>query len=354
MLVIHDYSAGRRSTNGHSKRDIVFLVWGPHSVRAETMSKYLGACLFFIHTSRIRHLLLLAMTLVILRENKPEVIFCQSGPMTCPLVALIYRYLFARRKRPNIVIDAHNSAFRKPWSKLKFLSRFIMNRAIVTIVTNTELQRTILREYNVKARVLEDPIPKFDESTSQRETDTAKKWQNCHHGPGFKVCVINPFTHDSPLRQILDAAVELDGIAEFYITGDFSKADKILLRKNSNNVILTGFLPISEYVHLLHSVDAIIDLSSDPEVMLAGAYEAVAVGKVLITSDNIPLKRYFNKGTIHVRNSGNEIKKAILRAQEHKQELEQQMHELRYQRQKEWEGKFSSLLTYVLSEGRAA
>ena len=64
---------------------------------------------------------------------------------------------------------------------------------------------------------------------------------------------------------------------------------------------MTGFLDYNIYLDLLQKVDVIMDLTTDDKTMLSGAFEAVALEQPLITSDWIPLRRYFNKGTIYVR-----------------------------------------------------
>jgi hypothetical protein len=113
-------------------------------------------------------------------------------------------------------------------------------------------------------------------------------------------------------------------------------------------VILTGFLSRIEYELLLRYVDAVIDLTVDKGRMQAGAYEAVAAGKALIISDNPPLRRYFNKGTVHVNNSIREIKEAIRRVREKKEQLEIEMHELSIEKQKEWEDKFTNIVRQLM------
>lgn len=343
MLVIRDYTGKKEKSL--SRRDIVFFVWHSHSIRAETISKHLGACLYLLYTSPVRHASLFVKTLNILRKDKPRLIICQSPPMTCSLVALIYRYVFAKEIRSKILIDAHGHAFYKPWSRLKFFTKIIMKRAALIIVSNAEEQNCVFHDYGIKPVVLEDPIPLFD-STVYQENMNSKKWHknNNNSNKVFQVAVINPF-HYSPLQEILNAASELTGVAKFYITGEFSKTKKAFLATKTDNVIITGFLPTNEYISLLSYVDAIIDLTTGQADMLAGAYEAVALEKPLITSYNAPLRRYFNRGTIHINNSACEIKEAIIQVQEKKIQLQREMRELKLERQKEWEQKFSNLVT---------
>lgn len=340
MIIVRDYSSNSEKIirlNYNPK--IVFLVWNKHGIRAETMSKYLGACVYFLYTSRIRHLTLFIHTLNILRKEKPKIIICQSPPISCALISLFYRFLFARKLKPIILVDAHRGSFQEPWSRIKFLTRFVMCESELVIVENTEVQDLVLSTYDTESIILEDPIPIFDKARSRTELIHRQLARKKKNSKFLNVMVINPFTWDSPLKEILEVALKLRDEAKFYLTGDYSKVNSILLERSSN-VILTGFLPRIEYESLLKYVDMVIDLTLDSGRMQAGAYEAIAAGKVLIVSDTPPLRRYFNKGTIHTANSNVEIIQAINEASEKKDQLEKEIHQLSSERQKEWQEKF--------------
>jgi len=153
--------------------------------------------------------------------------------------------------------------------------------------------------------------------------------------------VISSFAFDEPLQAVFDAASELPDVY-FYVTGDKKNADKKLLIKKSDNVIITGFLDYNTYVDLLQKVDVIMDLTTDNKSMVGGAFEAVALEQPLITSNWIPLRRYFNKGTIYINNSSDDIRKAIMFAMTKKEELSKEMHQLKIERMKEWKEKISN------------
>ena len=86
-----------------------------------------------------------------------------------------------------------------------------------------------------------------------------------------------------------------------------------------------------------------MDLTTDDKTMLSGAFEAVALEQPLITSDWIPLRRYFNKGTICVKNSPKDIIDAIMIARKRKEELSMQMHQLKAEKIKEWNDAISKI-----------
>ena len=315
---------------------IVFLVWDRQSIRAYGISKYIGASLHFLFTSRVRHPVLYIRTLQLLRKERPSVIICQSPPITCAFVAMVYKYLFAWMSKPKILIDAHTGAISRPWSKN--FSKIIMKAASANIVINEEQQKYLIQNYNIKPVVLEDPIPDFtDILISAKKQGGYRIEQKAI----FNVAVISSFAYDEPLREVFEAASKLPNVY-FYITGDKKNADKNLLINKLDNVIMTGFLDYNCYVDLLQKVDVIMDLTTENTSLVAGAYEAAALEKPLITSDWIPLKRYFNKGTIYINNSTEEIKRAIMLAMTRKEELSEGMRKLKLERTKDWIEKISN------------
>ena len=136
----------------------------------------------------------------------------------------------------------------------------------------------------------------------------------------MNVAVISSFAYDEPLQEVFEVASQLPDVY-FYVTGDIKNADKNLLTNKPDNVILTGFLDYCIYVDLLQKVDVIMDLTTDNTSIVAGAFEAVALEQPLITSNWIPLKRYFNKGTIYINNSSNDIKEAIMTVNDKKRRI---------------------------------
>jgi hypothetical protein len=318
----------------HSK--IVFLVWDRQSIRASGIAKRIGASLHLLFTSPIKHPLLYLKTLRILRNERPDVIICQSPPITCALMAIVYKYAFSRTKKPKILIDAHTGAIVTPWCK--YVSRLVMSLASCNIVTNKELQDYVVQKYGLKTVILEDPIPDFRGILSTRGTH---KTYNILQKDVFNIAVISSFAYDEPIEAVLDAASQLPDM-RFYITGDKTKLDRKFVNQKLQNVTMTGLLEYDVYLDLLQKVDTIIDLTTDDKTMLSGAYEAVALEQPLIISDWMPLRRYFNKGTIYVNNSPKDIIDAVMVARSKKKELSTEMRSLRLEKTKEWDDKIST------------
>ena len=238
--------------------------------------------------------------------------------------------------KPKILIDVHTGAISKPWSKN--FSRLIMKRASLNIVINKEQQNYLIQNYQIRPIVLEDPIPDFTDILSSAKKQEGYKMEQ---KAIFNVAVISSFAYDEPLQAVFDAASQLPDVY-FYVTGDKKNADKNVLIKKPDNVIFTGFLDYNTYVDLLQKVDVIMDLTTENTSIVAGAYEAVALEQPLITSNWIPLRRYFNKGTIYINNSSDEIRNAIMVAMTKKEELSKEMHQLKIERTKEWKEKISN------------
>jgi hypothetical protein len=316
---------------------IVFLVWDREGIRAYGISKHIGASLHFLHTSRVRHPVLFIKTLQILRKERARIIICQSPPITCAFIAMVYKYLFAWMSKPKIIIDVHTGAISRPWSRN--VSRLIMRHASANLVINKEQQDLLIQKYKIRPIVLEDPIPDFTDILLSANKQNGYKIEQ---KAIFNVAVISSFAYDEPLQIVFDAALQLTDVY-FYVTGDKKNADKKLLTKKPDNVIITGFLDYNTYVDLLRKVDVIMDLTTENTSIVAGAYEAVALEQPLILTNWIPLKRYFNKGTVYINNSSDDIKKALMVAMTKKEELSKEMHQLKIERTKEWKEKISSL-----------
>ena len=193
------------------------------------------------------------------------------------------------------------------------------------------------KNIGLKTVILEDPIPDFRGILSTVETHNR---YNILQKDAFNIAVISSFAYDEPIQAVLDAASQLPDM-QFYITGDKTRLERKFVNQKLQNVTMTGLLEYGVYLDLLQKVDAIIDLTTDDKTMLSGAYEAVALEQPLIISDWMPLRRYFNKGTIYVKNSPKDIREAVMIARSKKEELSTEMRSLRLEKIKEWDDKIS-------------
>ena len=205
----------------------------------------------------------------------------------------------------------------------------------MTIVTNEHLKANV--ELNGgHAFVLPDKIPNIP------ITEPKKKLQG-----KFNILFICRYASDEPYKQVFDAASKLDRSIYIYVTGNCSKR-KISTADLPENVILTGFIPESEYFEMLNSADATIDLTTRENCLVCGAYESVAVEKPMILSKTKALMEYFSMGTVYAENTSEAIRKAILEVINRKTELIAQIKELKSIRKNEWAIKKRNLERIVL------
>ena len=327
---------------------IIFIVWAPHGVRAKNIAESLGAHVEFIHWkfkqkiySPVKYPILFLKTVRILFKERPSIIICQSPPMFCAGAAIVYKTL-VRKKDIKIIIDAHSASFVKPWSHFRCLDKRLMKRAIVTLVSNRELSELVSANYDIRPVILEDRIPNFSQSRTRTNEFNKRSPENKNT---FRITIVASFAPDEPIDEILDASRQMPEI-EFYITGP-NNMTRLPTGRIPSNVTLTGMKDTSSYVSLLKEMDCLMVLTKRDKTLLAGAMEAMALEKPLITSKWPPLLRYYNTGTVHVDNSPEEITAAIKKVREHKNELTRQMSALKIQRMAEWEQKlteFSEIL----------
>ena len=119
------------------------------------------------------------------------------------LVVWIYTKVFGVQ----YVIDAHTGMFDDPrWTWLLPLSRSLSRQAAATIVTNEFLKKQV-ESWGARAIIIGDVPVEFGTG------------EPANLGPGFHVVVINTFSQDEPLDEVLLAAKQLPEV-RFHITGN--------------------------------------------------------------------------------------------------------------------------------------
>jgi len=258
-------------------------------------------------------------TLHILFRERPTTVFVMTPPVAACLPVWIYCLLAGAR----FVIDAHTGAFLDPrWKRLLFLHKWFSRRARTTIVTNEFMQRR-LREWNCTATIVRD-VPVCFASPA---TVTL--------GGACNMTLVSTFTRDEPIGLFFKAAEQVPEVA-FHVTGNYRRAAAAVLDAKPANVRLTGFLPDADYVGLLLASDAVLSLTTLDHTMQRGAYEAVYLGRPVITSNFDLLRRHFSKGTVHVDNTVDGIASGIRRMRDELMRFRTQIEALRRERLEEW------------------
>jgi glycosyltransferase involved in cell wall biosynthesis len=148
--------------------------------------------------------------------------------------------------------------------------------------------------------------------------------------------MVSTFTPDEPLEVFLAAARQVPDI-QFYVTGDYRRAKSKVVAVAPSNVTFTGFLSDARYAGQLLASDAVICLTTLDHTMQRGAYEAVYLGKPVITSDTALLRDAFRTGTVHVTNSVDDIIRGIRQMQANLANYRHQVLDLRQEKLQRWD-----------------
>jgi glycosyltransferase involved in cell wall biosynthesis len=321
------------------KDRVLFIAWAAHNRRSQLLAEKFHIPLHLVFSLKrrfylapLRYVLQTIKTFIVLFRDKPDVVFVQNPP----IFSVLSVYLYSRLYDAKYIIDDHSAAlFGARWRWSLPVHAFLSRRAITTIVTNEYLE-AIVKRWRAKTYIVADIPTVFPEG--KPFTVNGK----------FNIAVINTFSSDEPLGEVLKAATFLHDV-EFYVTGDPSRAKKEIFRNVPENLSFTGFLPDEDYFGLLRAVDAIMVLTTRNHTMQRGACEAVSLGKPIITSDWPLLRTYFNKGTVHVDNSSEDIQKGVLRVLDQKEKLEREILALQKERWREWKAKKTQLYDLIES-----
>ena len=281
-----------------------------------------------------KYLLGLWKTTRIIRSEKPDVVFCQNPSIVLSLYIVLSKRIFGYRA----CVDAHNAGIFPAEGASKILlsvANFIQRYADLTIITNSNLCAHVERNGG-NGIVLPDRIPSI------------KKTEPCSLRGRINILFICTYAADEPYNEVFRAAVDLPKDIFIYVTGNYKKKN-INPKDVPPNIVLTGFVPEEEYLKLLNSVDATIDLTTREDCLVCGAYETVAVEKVLILSDTQALRSYFYKGAVYADNTASGIKRAIEILEEDKERLLTEVRQLKDNLTIEWENSRNSINSRISS-----
>ena len=258
-------------------------------------------------------------TLKVLFRHRPRVVLV----MTPPVVACIPVWLYTKVTRARQIIDAHSAAFLdRRWTPILFLHKFFSRRAALTLVTSPFLAE-LVSAWGANAKIVSDVPVCFE------------KPRHTQLGGRMNMTFISTFTRDEPLTEFLCAAGQFQDI-QFYVTGRLKDANPDVLKAVPKNVVFTDFLSNADYVGLLLASDAVICLTTEDHTMQRGAYEAVYLGKPVITSNFDLLRKSFHTGTIHVGHNPEEIALGILEMKHNLQKYQREVQELRIEKLHSW------------------
>jgi glycosyltransferase involved in cell wall biosynthesis len=316
------------SVASNAAPDLVFISWAPFCSRSDSIAGRLGGRSYMVYSAHygsnyllvgFKYLSQMVKTLRILWRERPSVVFV----MTPPVVACLPAWLYASIAGGSFVIDAHSGALLDPrWRRVLFLHRWFSRAALTTIVTNEHMQ-SMVESWGGHATLMRDVPVCFAEPSRPNLP------------AGCNMTLVSTFTWDEPIDLFFEAAARVPDIT-FHVTGNARRADPRLLARKPPNVRLTGFLPDADYAGLLAASDAVIALTTADHTMQRGAYEAVYLGRPVITSNFGLLRRHFWKGAVHVDNNVESIVDGMVLMRSDLPRFQREVTELRAERLREW------------------
>jgi glycosyltransferase involved in cell wall biosynthesis len=314
-------SSGQRTTSSTADRPeftyALWVSWNTHR-RTTGLCAAWGVPLHVIRSKRNglgRWIEQAADTHKLLRRHKPEILFVQNPSLALTVFAFLTRRLFGYY----LVVDAHNEGvrpFARPGAFVGWLTRRLLKSADMTIVTNAALA-TDVSAVGGRPLVLPDSLP-----VPPVLTATRRVIEDAPH-----VVVIASFRSDEPIAAIIAAAATMPEI-RFAFSGDARR-----FRKNGiempANVQFTGFLLDRVYWQLLAQAAVICDLTLKPDCLVCGAYEALAMAKPMVLSDNPPTREIFGPAAVLTGSGPDEIARALHTALEQRERLAANAREVR-------------------------
>ncbi|HKE82980.1 MAG TPA: glycosyltransferase [Vicinamibacterales bacterium] len=304
-----------------SQRTALWITWERHRRTLELcQSLSIELCELTSPRSRVvRYIVLLTRTTICLLRRRPALVVVQ-----CPSVVLgLWVALLKPLLRFSLVADLHNEAvrpFNYSSSIYESMLAFIHVTADLCLVSNEHLIAAV-EQSGGKAFVLPDKLPDL----RPRATVPAS--------PTRSVVFVCTYAPDEPFREVIEAAGGIDSTVTVFVTGSYRRVEPL---HPPDNVYLTGFVSERDYLALLQMADVIVDLTSIDDCLVCGAYEAVALGKPLVTSDTAALREYFNRGTVYTKHDSHSLAAAISYALEHSDELAAEMRTLRVELARDW------------------
>jgi glycosyltransferase involved in cell wall biosynthesis len=294
----------------------IWITW-ENQVRNHSMARHLQSKLYVIQTTgnRLkRYTYCILLSLLAIWSEKPKILYVQNPSLLLNFLALMLRPLV----RFKMVSDAHYAGVVAPTGS-RFLQRlldFCNSRSDLVIVTNTNHARYIQSIGGIPF-VCEDPLPDLP-------NDLPVLTENMNKSVFF-IC---SFQVDEPYRSVFTAArlLEQDGFT-LYVSGNYCKAG--IDPSHYPHIRFLGYVTYELYASYLKHSSVIVDLTTCEDLLLCGAYEAMAALQPLVTSDTQALRHYFTRGAIFTDNAPENIAAAIRTAYQNRETLRAEILEWR-------------------------
>lgn len=256
----------------------------------------------------VRYLRRSAQSIRWIQQHRPRVIIVMAPPFVAALVAVLVAKAFGGV----VVLDAHSGTFNDPrWSWSHPAVRWIVRRAKLTIVTNAGMA-DVVKEMGGTAFVLDDPV---DVATPSADWVASTVLMPC------------TYAEDEPVEAVAEAASLVPDV-RIRLTGRVPDRYASLLADHPPNLEFLGWLSDDDYTAAMRGANVVLALTTRHETMQRGGYEALVVGRPLVTSNTDVLRSYFGEAAIYAEPTGPSIAAALTAAIDNSQQLGFEMESL--------------------------
>jgi hypothetical protein len=307
-----------------------FVSWLPFHGRSQGFIDALGLAPVYVSYLRQQDVLSALVkyppqfvaTLRRLVKAKPDVVFVMDPPVFAVVATAVYCRITGAR----YLVDCHSGVFESSkWRWSLPLQRFLGRRAAGVIVTNPTHQEAVAG-WPANSIVIGDPMPRLP----IQPDDVGPRSDEQPY-----IFVILTFGSDEAVPEVLQAARSLPQV-HFLLSGDPRRAPSTWLHNLPANVELAGFLPWQSFWERARDASAILTLTTRPNTILQGGWEAMFVARPLITSASAALQEYFTSGAVFVDNSPEDIAAGVEEALRRESELAAAMASLKDEKAQEW------------------
>jgi glycosyltransferase involved in cell wall biosynthesis len=276
--------------------DRIWISW-EHQRRTITLSHEFNAKLFIVKNKRVglfRYPELIIKTVKIIFQEKPKYVFAQNPSII--LAALIcflkkhYKYTAIIDRHTNFKLN-HRNSYRLKWIFFRYLSKYSLENADHTIVTNKYL-KLLIRNQSRSSAVLPDKIPNLIPSKEFKLKSLE------HELTALLICT---FSDDEPYREVFAAFKYFPEIC-LEVTGNYDNAlNQSEINDLPSNVKLLGFVSNHIYIDHLFNCDFTVILTNQEFTLNCGSYESLAAKKPMLLSDTKTIRSYFTFGATYTK-----------------------------------------------------
>lgn len=278
----------------------IFISWERHQ-RTRSFCKKLKIPLEEVLTTKkgiSRYSECCIRTFKLIKKHNPKTLLIQNPSIVLAAFALTLKPFFGYK----LIVDAHNEAivpFNLNNILVRIIARLLMRWSDLTLVTNDSLANIVIQNGG-KAFILPDFLPALEFKPVTLELNQKLP---------LHATLICTYAQDEPYLEVFKAARLLGDKLQLNITGKIPRSlDNKLVPPN---VKLTGYLAEEDYWETLNNSHLIIDLTNMDDCLVCGAYEAIALKKPLLLSNNSASRKLFGYYAHHTQNIANAIANEI-------------------------------------------